>query len=89
MLVDFLRPHKLRNKYVFVAETGRGGDGERPSSTTTNSGGSICAGIYIYYYNSIHFILIYYVHNMSSSCVCRRYPSQVYIYIYVYIVIIS
>lgn len=39
MLVDFLRPHKLRNKYVFVAETDRGGDGERPaSSTTTNSG---------------------------------------------------
>jgi len=72
MLVDFLRPHKLRNKYVFVAETGRGGDGERPSSNDEQR--RQCVYVYIYYYN-IHFIPIY----MSSSWVCRRYPPSVYI----------
>jgi len=75
MLVDFLRPHKLRNKYVFVAETGRGGDGERPSSITTNSGGNV----YTYIYIIIIYILYLYIYKLIV-CMSQVSPKCIYPY---------
>jgi len=75
LLVDFLRPHKLRNKYVFAAETGPGGaDGERPSS---NGGSAYIMCIHIIITYILYLCICMYIY-MSSSYVCVAGIPQVY-----------